>query len=229
MDLLRIDRVVPATTAEGPGLRTAVWVQGCSIRCHGCFNPHLWTAEGGVPTSARALVGVALASGAEGITLLGGEPFEQAPAAAAFAAAARAEGLSVMTFTGHVLEHLHDAAQHGEPGVEDLLEQTDLLVDGPFLAGSLDTARPWVGSTNQRFHALTDRYAALVTRLEELPDRLEVTVSADGTVAVNGWADLDALHALLDGSGLRRAPRTRTPTSTPTSTPEDHHDDDEAR
>ena len=137
----------------------------------------------------------------EGLTLLGGEPFEQPGALAELARLVRARGQTVMTFTGYELDELRSAAS---PAVADLLNHTDLLVDGRFEVKRLDTARPWVGSTNQRFHALTDRYAELVDRLAALPDRLEIRVAPDGRVDVNGWSDTASLETLLDG--LRRRP-----------------------
>ena len=197
---VQIARVVERTTAEGPGARFAVWVQGCTIRCDGCFNPHLWTTIGGTPIDPYELAARAVAAGVEGgvegVTLLGGEPFEQPGPLAAFAVAVKVAGLSVMTFTGHTLEELQARAT-AEVGVRALLEATDLLVDGAYQADSPDRVRPWVGSTNQRFHFLSDRYAHLRSTLDELPDRLEVRVATDGTLSVNGWATVDQLDELL--------------------------------
>lgn len=135
----------------------------------------------------------------EGVTLLGGEPFEQAPALAEFAALVRAEGLYVMTFTGYEPEFLESADPPA--GASDLLAGTNFLVDGPYRADAKDFTRPWVGFTNQRFHFLTERYRQLEARLTGLPDRLQVRVSAAGQVAVNGWASVDQLDALLAGTG----------------------------
>lgn len=82
-----------------------------------------------------------------------------------------------------------------EPGVAELLEATDLLVDGPFLVSRPDISRPWVGSTNQGFHFLTPRYS--VDALIDVPDALEVRVSADGVVSINGWAESSDVDAVL--------------------------------
>ena len=200
-----VSRWVSNTESEGPGNRFAVWVQGCSIRCPGCFNPHLWTTRGGArytPAELNGLVG----DDVEGITLLGGEPFDQAASLAQFATLVRSRGLSVMTFTGFVLE---DLRRSGDRSVSALLDQTDLLVDGRFEIDQLDLLRPWVGSRNQRFHALTARYEFVVDDLEEglLSDQLEVRVSSDGTVRVNGWATDQSLETLLHGLGTRPALR----------------------
>jgi anaerobic ribonucleoside-triphosphate reductase activating protein len=204
MSDIRVLRFLPATEVEGPGRRAALWVQGCSIRCPGCFNPHSWPAAGGELVPWPELVGrvqaAAAAHGIEGLTLLGGEPFDQAAPLALLAEAVRAHGLSVMSFTGHVLEDLEAA---GRDDWTRLLAATDLLVDGPYLADRPERRRPWVGSDNQRFWFLTDRYAHLAGELESLPNRLEVRIARSGEVSVNGFADVAALEDLL-GDGLAR-------------------------
>ena len=91
----------------------------------------------------------------EGITLLGGEPFAHAESAAALAQYARDLGLSVMVFSGFTLDQIYHAERDD---YIQLLALTDILVDGPYLREQPDTARRWVGSTNQRIHFLTDRY-----------------------------------------------------------------------
>lgn len=201
-DRVVVARVVERTIAEGPGERTAIWVQGCSVRCPGCFNPHLWTLRGGEHVPVHELVAVVVDAGTSGVTFLGGEPFDQAAALQHVAAGVRAAGRSVMTFTGYEYETLLDLSGH-RPDVAGLLTHTDLLVDGPYLADQPDPARPWVGSTNQRFHFLSARHPELRPAVETTPDRLEVTVRADGMVEVNGWASSDMLDALLDGVGPR--------------------------
>jgi len=192
--LIRVARIVRNTTAEGPGNRYAIWVQGCTIRCDGCFNPHLWTAIGGTPTHPESLISDAAQAGIEGITLLGGEPFDQAAGLAPLAELAQEVGLSVMTFTGRMYEALRTTA---EADVHALLDATDLLVDGPYLADQPDLNRPWVGSTNQQFHFLTERYRHLQDRLTELPDRIEARIAANGEISLNGWATVDQLDRLL--------------------------------
>ena len=188
MELLNLHRIVDVTAAEGPGLRCAVWTQGCSVRCPGCFNPQTWTTRGGTLLPWQDLVSRVLAiSGIEGVTLLGGEPFDQSSPLGEFAAAVRAEGLSVMTFTGHVLEELPPSK---------LLDSTDLLVDGPFLADRPETSRPWVGSVNQRIHFLTGRYDESIFTT---PNRLELTLAPDGAIELNGFATTEVLEALLEG------------------------------
>jgi anaerobic ribonucleoside-triphosphate reductase activating protein len=195
---VRVARVVTGTSAEGPGIRTAIWVQGCTVRCPTCFNPQLWARNGGQDTLPADLATAALATDDEGVTFLGGEPFDQAAGLAVAAEILRKEGRSVVTFTGYPLERLRAAAAQGRRDVAQLLETTDLLIDGPYLAAHPDRLRPWVGSTNQRFHALSPRYQSLVGSLGTLPDRLELRISAEGHIAVNGWAGSKDLETILD-------------------------------
>ena len=186
-------------------MRTAIWVQGCSIRCPGCFNPHLWAAGGGSLLDVEDLAALVAAVGAEGVTLLGGEPFDQAAPLAVLAAQVQEAGQSVMTFTGFQLAHLHTLARR-RSDVAALLAHTDLLIDGPYLRDHPEPRRPWVGSTNQGFHHLTGRYADVREQIEQGADRLELHLLPDGTVEVNGWASAAALDVLLAGVGRRRRP-----------------------
>ncbi|MDT5028781.1 MAG: anaerobic ribonucleoside-triphosphate reductase activating protein [Micromonosporaceae bacterium] len=190
-------RFLPRTRAEGPGERTAIWVQGCSIRCPGCFNPHMWTFRGGEQVPPDELAARVLAANTDGLTLLGGEPFDQAEALAEVALRVRQAGQSVMTFTGYTRAELKQAVESGRPDVAALLSQTDLLAAGPFIADQIDRERPWVGSTNQELVLLSNRFPHLLDELQQTPDRVEITVDTAGQLAVNGWATLDALDALL--------------------------------
>ncbi|MFI7075746.1 4Fe-4S single cluster domain-containing protein [Micromonospora sp. NPDC049903] len=190
-------RFLATTRAEGPGLRTAVWVQGCAVRCVGCFNPHLWSFRGGDEVAPADLVRRVLDAPTEGLTLLGGEPFDQAAPLAEVAAGVRAAGRSVMTFSGYTYARLRAAVDAGRDDVAALLAATDLLVAGPFEADRIDRERPWVGSTNQEFVLLDDRFPDLLDEVSCSPDRVEITVDTTGRIAVNGWAEADALDELL--------------------------------
>jgi anaerobic ribonucleoside-triphosphate reductase activating protein len=193
---VRVATIVEDTLAEGPGRRLALWVAGCSLRCPGCCNPHLFDERGGTPTPVDELVAratAAQAGGVEGVTLLGGEPFEQAPALAAVAEGVRAAGLTVMVFSGYTLAELH-----GRPDAAALLAATDLLVDGRYDRTRPEPAPPvgrrWIGSANQTIHYLTAAYRPDDPRWRE-PNLIEVRVSRRGTtVSVNGWPSGNALR-----------------------------------
>lgn len=194
--MIRVGRVVPKTRAEGPGLRFAVWVQGCRMGCPGCYARALWDESGGTETDEDALLEELrkVAGEVEGVTLLGGEPFLQAGALARFAGAARELGLSVLTFTGYWYE---DLLRGRDREALALLAATDLLIDGPYLQEQRDFSRPLAGSRNQRFRFLTERYSP--ADLERCRNRVEVRLGKDGVLRVNGMGDFGALEAILKG------------------------------
>src|SRR5215468_4636164 len=101
--VMRVAQIVPATEAEGPGVRFALWFQGCPLRCPGCCNPEMLPFEGGTPmTAAEVLRQVEQAvreHGVEGVSLLGGEPLAHAAGAAVVARGVRESGLSLMVYS----------------------------------------------------------------------------------------------------------------------------------
>jgi anaerobic ribonucleoside-triphosphate reductase activating protein len=190
MAAIRIAATVDVTEAEGPGARFAVWVQGCAVRCPGCCNPHMFDPAGGEEVDPAALLARldGVRDRVEGVTLLGGEPFEQAGALAAFARGVRDRGLSVMAFTGHLLEDLRVDRPSGS---RELLACVDVLVDGPYRADLPETARRWSGSANQRFHFLTDRYSPGVELVApgEIERTIELRIGPDGRMDRSGWPE----------------------------------------
>ena len=177
---LRVAVEVPDTRAEGPGLRYAIWVQGCSLRCPGCCNPELFTSRGGTAVAVDELAArIDATPDIEGVSLLGGEPMEQAPALAALLARVRARGRSTMVFTGYTREEL-DAV----PGADAVLAATDLLVDGRYDRDAPDHTRRWIGSTNQRLHFLSDRYDPADPQFSAA-DHVELRL-VGGVVTING-------------------------------------------
>ena len=98
---------VPDSIVDGPGLRYAVFVQGCSHGCPGCHNPESQPAEGGTETTLAALLADIRANGlVHDVTLSGGEPFEQPKACAALAAELKRNGYGVWSYSGYLYEDL---------------------------------------------------------------------------------------------------------------------------
>lgn len=178
-------------------MRTAVWVQGCSIRCKGCINPHLFSTRGGAMVSPETIVSKALAAGVEGLTLLGGEPFDQAVACAALARRARESGLGVICFTGYMREALEC-----DEVTASLVAEVDLLVDGPFQRDCPEDERSLVGSSNQRFIHLTSRYADYDPVKSR--NRFELRIGPEGMIETAGFLSREGLEALGDSLGSRR-------------------------
>jgi anaerobic ribonucleoside-triphosphate reductase activating protein len=189
--MLRVATIVEDTRAEGPGRRWALWVQGCSLHCANCCNPEMFDPRRGEAMEDAALIAQITAAqrgGVEGISVLGGEPFEQAAALAGLAGHARAIGLTVMVFSGYTLGELR-----ARPDAAALLACTDVLVDGRFDAARPEPPPPvgrrWIGSTNQVRHHLTAAYA------EDDPqwraaNTIEIRLSKSA-LRINGWPSAD--------------------------------------
>ena len=167
---MRIANTVSDSIVDGPGLRFTVFTQGCPHHCPGCHNPDTHDPAGGrevtVAELARRMMSNPLT---DGLTLSGGEPFLQTEDCAALARLARERGLNVWTYTGYTYERLLE----GElPGALALLEQTDVLVDGPFLLAEKSYEALFRGSANQRLIDVKKSRAAGRVVLWSRPDPL---------------------------------------------------------
>jgi anaerobic ribonucleoside-triphosphate reductase activating protein len=155
-----------------------VWVQGCTLGCSGCFNPATHLTSGG---EARAVAGLlaelAATTGVQGLTLSGGEPLQQAEAAAELLAGAHALGLSTLVFSGYTKEEITQL-----PAGAAVLAATDVLIDGRYRASDR-LGQGLRGSENQRIHLLTQRYS--LADVESTPVA-EIRISRGGEVVLTG-------------------------------------------
>jgi anaerobic ribonucleoside-triphosphate reductase activating protein len=151
-DCVRIAGFWHDSLIEGPGRRTVVKLQGCPIRCHRCITPETWGSDGGFVVPVERLVDVLLdpAFDRDGITILGGEPFFQPKALLALVGELRSRGCEhILCYSGYTYEALRLRAE-GEPAIGAVLDEIDMLIDGPYVASLADGADPWTGSANQR-------------------------------------------------------------------------------
>jgi anaerobic ribonucleoside-triphosphate reductase activating protein len=155
-EILNVAATCSATRTLGPGLRAVAWVQGCFFRCPGCIAP------GWIPIQPARLVRVEeladellIHPGVTGITFSGGEPMLQPGSLARLARLVRTRrDVDIICFTGFSLSHLRRTPP--VPGVQDLLDQVDVLIDGPYIE-QLNDNKGLRGSSNQRIHYLSDR------------------------------------------------------------------------
>jgi anaerobic ribonucleoside-triphosphate reductase activating protein len=133
---------------DGPGFRYALFVQGCDFRCPGCHNQRLQSRAGGREITIDAVLrDIQENPLLDGLTLSGGDPFTQAATCAALAGQVRGAGLSVITFTGYFWEDL--LAANREDWFQ-LIEASNVIVDGPFIMALRDIDLRFRGSANQR-------------------------------------------------------------------------------
>ena len=147
---MRIAGTVQDSIVDGPGFRFVLFTQGCPHHCEGCQNPQTHDPAGGTEVSTEEIVRQLLSNPlTDGITFSGGEPFEQAADCAVIARQARDQGLNVWTYSGYTFEQLAEKMKK-DPGTEELLKLTDVLVDGRFVLAEKSFDVPWRGSRNQR-------------------------------------------------------------------------------
>lgn len=184
---IRLFGSVADSIVDGPGLRYAVFVQGCVHHCAGCHNQESWAFDAGeVVAIDDVFARIAENKLAGGVTLSGGDPFCQPEACARLAAMVKQTGRNVWTYTGYVYEDLlrlikslettsesdgRSAASMQDEGGEqkrersksecgnnksraramrELLDNTDVLVDGPFMQEKRSLGLKYCGSSNQR-------------------------------------------------------------------------------
>ena len=151
--------------ANGPGVRVSLFVSGCRHRCKGCFNPDTWDFAAGEPwTDAvqEKLLADCEPVWIQGLSLLGGEPFEPAnqralvPLLRAFRA--RFPQKDVWAWTGCVYERelLKESPWRCEV-TDEMLSLIDTLVDGPFIEAQKNITLRFRGSSNQRILELKKR------------------------------------------------------------------------
>ena len=202
---LRVNRMHHPVTALGHGVRAGIWLQGCSLGCHGCASRDTWDAGGGELAAVAAVVEWldGLPGPLDGVTISGGEPFQQADALAQLLVeldgwrAGRA--VDLLVFSGHPWTVLS-----ARPAFEPALARCDAVVAGPYV-DRRNTGSPLRGSDNQEIVALTelgrDRYGDAAA----LPvPRMQVAVDGDRVrlIGIPRRGDLDRMRAVLTARGI---------------------------
>lgn len=148
-DIKRVD------VANGPGVRVSLFVSGCTHHCEGCFNPETWNFDFGAPFGQEQIdqiLSLMAPDYIQGLSLLGGEPFEPENQAAVLELVRqmkeRFPEKDLWCYSGYLFEGLRDGrvGDHSR----SLLEQLDVLVDGPFIQDQKDLGLRFRGSRNQR-------------------------------------------------------------------------------
>ena len=152
--MINLHNFLSRSHANGPGERAVVWVQGCPRYCLGCFNPNTQAFVTKELVRVDDLESRILAiKEIDGVTFSGGEPFAQAGVLAELAKRLRRRGLTVCCYTGYTLKEIKAGNREDWNA---LLEQIDLLIDGPFIQ-SERCHEPYRGSANQKIHFFSER------------------------------------------------------------------------
>ncbi|MBR5480797.1 MAG: anaerobic ribonucleoside-triphosphate reductase activating protein [Bacteroidaceae bacterium] len=143
---IRILNILHDTTVDGPGFRTSIYCAGCRHHCPGCHNPESWDFSAGYEVETDQLMQEITADPFADVTFTGGDPFFQAEGFAELARRIKTETTkTIWCYTGFLYEHLLE-----QPRYRTLLEQLDVLVDGPFIMAQRNEDLLFRGSANQR-------------------------------------------------------------------------------
>ena len=178
---MRIASIIPNSIVDGPGIRLVVFAQGCSHHCPGCHNPDTHDPEGGYEEQIDNIVDMLNSDPLlSGITLSGGDPFEQTVECAKLAMKVRGIGKSVWTYTGYTYEQIMEHAKTDYTW-QLLFEFSNVIVDGPFIQDLRSLELQFRGSSNQRIidvkKTVEKGEIVLWTPNEELLDKFSVPES----------------------------------------------------
>ncbi|MBQ7794059.1 MAG: anaerobic ribonucleoside-triphosphate reductase activating protein [Clostridia bacterium] len=147
---IRLFGLANDSIVDGPGIRFAVFAQGCIHNCEGCHNPNSHDLNGGYFEDCDEIIAKIKANPLlDGVTFSGGEPFLQAKELAYISSEVKNTGLSTMAYTGFTFEELVKGA-NAENGWKEFLQTLDLLVDGKFILAEKSIELNFKGSKNQR-------------------------------------------------------------------------------
>lgn len=178
-DTLRVGNISEHSTIYGPGVRFVIWTQGCTLACKGCWNKQFW-AKSGTKMQVNSLIAqITSTEGIEGITLLGGEPLQQAEPVLKIIQAVQKLGLSVFLYTGYDVEEFNETMQA-------CFDNSDIAITGRYILEKRDTSLRWRGSTNQIVHYPSELYTNL--KIEER-NEVEFVINEEGGVSMFGYPD----------------------------------------
>jgi anaerobic ribonucleoside-triphosphate reductase activating protein len=178
--MINIHSVIPQSKANGPGTRFTIWFQGCSLGCEGCFNPETHSSKPNLLISVDELIAqiISLDDKIEGISISGGEPFQQQEELLKLVMGIRKQtDLSILLFSGLTIDEIKEQSSGHE-----ILSNIDVLIDGRYIP-QRHLGKGLLGSSNQKIHLLTGR--CTIDDIEATPE-VEVIINPDGSLTISG-------------------------------------------
>ncbi len=150
MSMIKLSGIEPESIVDGPGFRYVVFTQGCMHNCNGCHNPRTHDPEGGYWEDTDNLIAEIKKNPLiKGVTLSGGEPFDQAEALIDFVRTLIEDGYNILSYSGYTFEQLLQGAEN-RPAWNELLKMCSILIDGKFEIEKRSLELLFRGSSNQR-------------------------------------------------------------------------------
>lgn len=148
--MVRVAGIVQESIVDGPGIRFVIFTQGCRHNCQGCHNMHTHSFNNGKLISIESIISKVKENPLlDGVTLSGGEPFEQANVLSSLSMELKKLGHNIITYSGYTYEYLVENSEKMK-GWTELLQHTDILIDGRFEIEKINLNLRFRGSENQR-------------------------------------------------------------------------------
>jgi len=190
---INVHNVVESSMIYGPGKRWVLWTQGCTLGCKGCWNTQTWSKKNGEKWSiSQLLESISSQEDIEGITILGGEPFQQLDGIAELIKSVKQLGLTVMLYTGYEKIEFNDL-------MWQCFNSSDLVIAGRYRDELRDVGLVWRGSTNQILESPTGYYN--VTKFEESQE-VEIHIDHEtNEVTLTGYPDIEIVEMIKQLTG----------------------------
>ncbi|MBE3662287.1 hypothetical protein BOO91_15235 [Vibrio navarrensis] len=192
-EYFNVAHIEPESHIYGPGKRYVIWLQGCSLACEGCWNQQMWSFEPEQLIHREQLLDDILQyRDIDGITLLGGEPLQQAPNTRwLLSSIRRSSGCSTVLYTGFTYSELVKRKDWAL-----LREHCDLMITGRYSSSLRNTNLRWRGSSNQELIYLAGGRIPLEP--PEDANEVEVIIDENAAIRVLGYPDSGFFGTLID-------------------------------
>lgn len=154
--VINIHSTIQNSRVNGPGDRFVIWTQGCRKMCKGCYNPETWSHYRNDLINIEDLISSVRESGCSGVTITGGDPFEQPKELLELLIGLEELDLprGIIVFSGYSIVEIR-----GDETMSKCLEYLDVLIDGRYIE-SERIYNGLAGSSNQSFHIFTDKISS---------------------------------------------------------------------
>ena len=189
--LINLHSTIKSSRVNGPGDRFVIWTQGCRKMCKNCYNPETWSHYRNNLIDIDLLVEEIKNSSISGVTISGGDPFEQPEELFYLLTKIKQLDLSdgVIVFSGYTIDEIRVREE-----LRKSLDYIDVLIDGLYIDEKRIT-NGLAGSSNQEFHFLTDKISRDSINIDQ-----EVEIHSLGElIQITGFPLIDKINMKLKG------------------------------
>ncbi len=177
---INIAHIEPESYIYAPGKQFVIWVQGCGLHCRGCWNTEMWDFEPKHLIEIDKLVEqIDNTPELDGVTILGGEPFDQLEPVFQLSLIIKERGLGLTIYTGYEIDELTNPIQ------KKILQHTDLIHTGRYIQSKRNIDLQWTGCENKKTIFLTDFYQQKIDNA----NYCEIQINAEGEITLLGFPE----------------------------------------